>query len=86
MQSTSRPSKVRPSTSDKENEAAIAAVNLDDLDLSDVETGDFGRSKELFRERSRKRQVEIEEAETKKRKVRVCSARPRMNPQLTTPS
>ena len=69
--------KATAGTINKENEAAFAAPVIDESHLSDIDVPAFDVAKASFKERSKKRALNIEEAETRKRKV--C-------PQLSTPT
>jgi hypothetical protein len=63
-------SKVRSTTSDKENEVNMAAAKIDETELSDLEVTEFEDFKTKFIEKSRKRALEIERLDAAKRKVR----------------
>ncbi|KAI9845449.1 MAG: putative DNA helicase ino80 [Thelocarpon superellum] len=62
--------KAKATSSDKENEATAVAAEIDDPELSDIDLPAFDDARAAFRERSRKRTLEIEEGEEAKRKRR----------------
>ncbi|KAI9784961.1 MAG: putative DNA helicase ino80 [Geoglossum umbratile] len=76
-------SKVRSTTSDKENEVNMAAAKIDETELSDLEVTEFEDSKTNFIEKSRKRALEIERLDAAKRKRRRTAIADKLANQLT---
>ena len=65
-------SKLAPTTSDKENEEIAKALeDINNMELSDLDTPAWNDAKERHRLMSQKRQRDVEDGETSKRKV--CS-------------
>ncbi|KAI9807338.1 MAG: putative DNA helicase ino80 [Piccolia ochrophora] len=66
----SSPPKSKSSTSEKENDVALARAKIDEAELSDLDLPEFDVHRVEFAERSKKRMREIEAAELAKRKRR----------------
>lgn len=69
-QTRSRAAKNKSSASDKPTVALkVSSVNADEVSLEDVDSLDVDKEKLKFKERSKKRLLEIEQTEAGKRKV-----------------
>ncbi|KAI9818404.1 MAG: putative DNA helicase ino80 [Pycnora praestabilis] len=75
-------SRIKTTTSDKENEAAAALAEIDSMELSDIDTSEFDLERTRFVQRSRKRFLQIDELECGKRKRRRVALTDKLAEQL----